>query len=102
MELRLAASDIEAIARQVVLKMAEMNDRPKCGAKPHVADTTPKESDDALAVTYQGAAKLLSVSDRTVFSMCQEGQLKVVSIGRAKRVLRSSVEEFLASQQKTA
>lgn len=99
MELKLAPEDIESIARSVSLKMAELGDRIRYGAS---AQIPAMEPDDALAVSYKFAGKLLGITDRMVFKLCQRGQLKAISIGRARRVLRSSIAEFLESQHKSA
>lgn len=54
-----------------------------------------KTHDAPILLTYKQAAKLLNVSDRTVWSWVHEGLLAAVRIGRTVRIDRSDLEEFI-------
>lgn len=49
-----------------------------------------------LVVSKAEAARLLSVSVRTIYYMLDDGRLRGVSIGRHRKVLMDSIDEFLA------
>jgi excisionase family DNA binding protein len=52
---------------------------------------------DQLAVTYEKAAELLSVSPRTVWSLVASNELRAVRIGRrCVRIPKAEIERFLA------
>lgn len=51
-----------------------------------------------LLLTMKEVARLLAVSERTVFTLCKSGLLSFVKIGASKRVPVSAVEAFLASR----
>jgi excisionase family DNA binding protein len=48
-----------------------------------------------IAVTYKAAGELLSVSESTVKRMVARGELRAVSFGRCRRLLRSHLDEVL-------
>lgn len=100
MQIRIGQADIEAIARAIVLKLAETPERLRSGEKSRT--TKAVAPDNGLVVSYGEAARLLDVSERTIWTLCQDGKLNVVAIGRARRVLRSSIQAFLESQSKSA
>jgi excisionase family DNA binding protein len=52
----------------------------------------------AIAITVDDVAALLSVSRRTVYRLAEAGKLRIVRITPdSPRVLRASVDEFIAS-----
>ena len=52
--------------------------------------------DDApKLMTYQDAAKVLQVSDRTVWSLVDRGELPAVRFGRSVRIDRRDLEAFI-------
>ena len=62
--------------------------------------TTPTGSNSQpLLISYQEAAHLLGVSDRTVWTMCHvRGELPFVRFGNLCRIPRAAIDEFIASQ----
>ncbi len=46
-------------------------------------------------LTYKDVAKLLRVSERTVWTLVKEGKLKACRIGRLVRFTLESVREYL-------
>jgi excisionase family DNA binding protein len=46
-------------------------------------------------LTYKQAAKLLQVSDRTVFTLVKTGQLKAVRFGHTVRIDRRDLDDFI-------
>ena len=55
---------------------------------------TPAEK---LLVDAREAARLLSISERTLWSITNQGLIKVVRIGRSVRYPRSSLEDFVSA-----
>jgi len=55
------------------------------------------DDDMKLFLTYEEAADRLNVSERTVRNYARAGKLKVVSLGRARRIRPSDLEAFAAS-----
>ena len=56
----------------------------------------PKQSSDPLALTIPQAGEQLAVSRSTIRRLLSRGDLKQIKIGRAVRVLASSVDELAA------
>ncbi len=48
-----------------------------------------------LLVTSREAAKLLSISERTLWSLAHSGELKVLRIGRSVRYAVADIEEYI-------
>ena len=63
---------------------------PNANKKGGPARATPKIShiphDTRLAVSMREAAGYLSVSERTIWAMCNRGELRSVTIGRCRRI----------------
>ena len=51
-----------------------------------------------LLVTAREAAKLLSISERTLWSLTKAGSIAVVKIGGSKRYALNDLERFIANQ----
>lgn len=49
-----------------------------------------------LNLTYREAAHTLSVCERTVWALVNDGRLRAVRIGRAVRIPVSEIERFLS------
>jgi excisionase family DNA binding protein len=58
----------------------------------------PPVRDDALLLTVEDTAALLRVGRSTVYELLGRGELVSISVGRARRVLRRSVEQWLDRQ----
>lgn len=54
---------------------------------------------DALLLTPREAARLLSISTRTLWSMSDRGEIPVVRIGRSVRYYRAALVEWIANAQ---
>ena len=68
---------------------------------PATEDTTDGEraiGRDRLAYTMADAADILSLSVRMVRYLVDKDELKSIKVGRARRVLGSSIEEYAAKQ----
>ena len=52
-----------------------------------------------LATTFKEAADLLSVSERTIRRLVNQGDLPVVKIGRAKRIAIKDLEQLLEDKK---
>lgn len=53
------------------------------------------EQEAPLAVNTREAARLLGVSDRTVFTLTQSGELRHVRIGKRVLYTRAALDEFI-------
>lgn len=51
--------------------------------------------DTRMAVSMREAAGYLSVSERTIFSMCNRGELRSVKLGRCRRIPMDAILELL-------
>jgi excisionase family DNA binding protein len=51
---------------------------------------------DRIAYTIKDAARLLSLSARTVRYMVETGELRSIKVGRARRVHGSAIAEYAA------
>jgi excisionase family DNA binding protein len=58
-----------------------------------------QEKLELLALTYQQASIVASLSERTIWGLVASGKLRAVRIGRSVRILRSELESFLSAQQ---
>jgi excisionase family DNA binding protein len=52
-----------------------------------------------LLVSSREAAKLLSISERTLWTLTKNGQIGCVRIGTSKRYAVAELERFIASAQ---
>ena len=52
-----------------------------------------------LAITFQEAAELVSVSEKTIRRLVDQGELPVVKIGRAKRIAVKDLEQMLEDKK---
>jgi excisionase family DNA binding protein len=51
-----------------------------------------------LLLTAREAAKMLSISERSLWSLTKSGQIAVVKIGSSKRYSIHDIERFIANQ----
>ena len=56
----------------------------------------------ALLVSSKEAARLLSISERTLWSLTDSGRLPCVKIGKAKRYSIPAIEKFIEQQTQPA
>ena len=49
-------------------------------------------------ITYEEAQRLTSLGRTTLWRICSSGEVKAVRIGRAVRISRHSLEEYMESQ----
>ena len=61
--------------------------------------TPPDTAPDALLLTPPQAARQLSVSVRTLYSLFTAGKIKPLKIGRSTRVSSADLAAFVASLQ---
>lgn len=89
----LADSDVERIATALAAKLVGA-----LAPGSLLSSSKPASVDDAteIAVTYKRAGELIGVSARTIWSLCDSGELKVISIGVSRRVLRASIDAYIA------
>lgn len=58
-----------------------------------------QQPSESLAVDIREAARLMGVGSGTVAGMCRSGELPSIVIGpRHRRILRSSIQEFLSGR----
>ena len=55
------------------------------------------DNENARLMTVQDAADLISVSRWTVYRLIWDGHVTSVQIGRSRRVVRASLEAYLAA-----
>jgi excisionase family DNA binding protein len=55
-----------------------------------------------LLVSIRASAKMLGVSERTIWSMADDGRLPCVRIGRRRLFSVASLESWIARQQSAA
>lgn len=60
----------------------------------------PTSFDDRLLVCSRDAAKLLSISERTLWSLVDRGEIVCIRIGTCKRYSLAALEAFIASRSK--
>ena len=58
----------------------------------------PTSFDDRLLVCSRDAARLLSISERTLWSLVNRGELMCIRIGTCKRYALKDLEAFIASR----
>ena len=56
-------------------------------------------NDDRLLICSRDAAKLLSISERTLWTLVQRGEIAVVRIGTCKRYSLEALRAFIASRE---
>jgi len=61
---------------------------------------TPKSPDSKLLLTELEAARLLGVSQRTVWALGARGEFPVIRIGRAKRFDRRDILHWIEQQKR--
>ena len=64
---------------------------PRLGMPPIVS----APDDSRLAVTMREAADLLAVSERTIWTMCNSGELPSVLIGRCRRIPMDALRRLI-------
>lgn len=57
---------------------------------------------DRLLVDAREAARLLSISERTLWTLANQGSIKATKIGRAVRYSVAALEAFVAKQTSVA
>jgi excisionase family DNA binding protein len=68
--------------------------------EPHMSKIpNPRPDQEPLAYRIRDAARLLSLSERTVWQLIKSGELPARRIGRAILVTRTAIEEFLDSSE---
>jgi excisionase family DNA binding protein len=58
----------------------------------------PTSFDDRLLVCSRDAARLLSISERTLWSLVNDGEIACIRIGTCKRYSLKDLEAFIASR----
>ena len=58
----------------------------------------PTSFDDRLLVCSRDAARLLSISERTLWSLVNDGEIACIRIGTCKRYALKDLEAFIASR----
>jgi excisionase family DNA binding protein len=66
---------------------------------PHIPDAVPSQN-DLLLLTKKEVARRTSLSERKISELIAAGDLPVVRVGRAVRVLASSLESWAAAREK--
>lgn len=61
----------------------------------HASKVTAERGTEPMAYTLQEVARLLSLSYRKVRYMADDGELPVVRFGKARRVLASTLEDYV-------
>lgn len=61
---------------------------------------TTKQTIEPMLLNTRQTAKLLNISERTVFSLIKEGKLPSVKIGRCLRFSVADLETFIAQARK--
>ena len=56
-------------------------------------------SDDRLLICSRDAARILSISERTLWTLVQRGEIAVVRIGTCKRYSLEALRAFIASRE---
>ena len=59
------------------------------------ASLSPATTDAPTLLTYKQAAEILQVSDRTVWQLVKDGQLRAVRFGRTVRIDRQDLDAFI-------
>jgi len=62
-----------------------------------ISTASPQEEQPIL-ITEKEAARLLGVSDRTVWQLRKDGKLRGIKIGAAVRYARSELDRFIEEQ----
>ena len=61
----------------------------------------PTSFDDRLLVGSRDAARLLSISERTLWCLVNDGEIACIRIGTCKRYSLSALEAFIASRSQS-
>ena len=67
----------------------------KRAARQSMPPIVPAPDDNRLAVTMREAADLLAVSERTIWTMCNSGELPSVLIGRCRRIPMDALRRLI-------
>lgn len=59
---------------------------------------TSNQKEQPILITEKEAARLLGVSDRTIWQLRKDGRLRGVKIGAAVRYARSELDRFISEQ----
>ena len=63
------------------------------------ADVGTRAGQEKLLLTAREAAAALSISERTLWSLTNQGRIKATRINRAVRYSRAELERFIAASQ---
>jgi len=58
------------------------------------------KSSEKLAYTVKEAAQLLSLSRSLIYELINCGKIRTIKIGRARRITRDQLEEFVSARVK--
>lgn len=56
------------------------------------------ETSDRKALTYRESGRVLGMSERAIWQLVKDGELKAVRIGRAVRIPVNEIDRFLADR----
>ena len=63
-----------------------------------VSSVSSRPAQDKLLITAPEAARTLSISERLLWSLTQQGKIRAIRLGRAVRYSVSALEEFVSQQ----
>lgn len=64
--------------------------------------TSDPQPDSPMLLTIPEAARLLAIGRTTLYSLIDRGELRAVAIGRARRIPRSALQEFVEARTRAA
>ena len=70
---------------------------PAYRTSPMTMPKLPKPPDDEPLLTVQDAARLTQTSTKWIYAQIRQGRLRAIRFGRAIRILRKDLEEFVRS-----
>jgi len=90
-------------ARHDPLVLPRLKIRPRCRSPHGRSVNTPvmerRANEDKLAYRIEEAAALLSLSRSLMYELINAGKIRTIKIGRARRITKRQLDEFLAELQ---
>lgn len=95
-------SDLESILRRVIREEVRATFEAMLPQFRFQQSTEPTEPEDSLLLSTREAAKRLSISERTLYSLTKAGQLPCVRLGMAKRYSVETIKQWIQKAESEA
>jgi excisionase family DNA binding protein len=100
LNLKLLSGDLERMIEQVVIETIAHLDKDRYNQAHDTPDGEPLADSGALLLKPRDAAKVLAISERTLWQLTRTGEIPRVLIGRAVRYSTAALNNWIEARTK--